>query len=419
MVGTVDHDDEVAGNGGAPPRALPLDGIRIVDFSRLLPGPWCTQMLADLGAEVIKIEQPGVGDMSRHNAPNYAKNSVYFNSVNRGKRSLALDLGKLEGRKIAFELIERADVVIESFRRGVPERLGIDFARVRKINPSLIYCSITGFGQSGPLAPIPGHDLVIQAVTGLMGTALQAGAAPAVPGFQAADYAGGACTAIGILSALLGRGRSGQGRYLDISMFDSLFSMCNIVLTGAMARAAGQSDPARMEVWGANPRYATYVAQDGKPVAVTLLETRTWERFCHLIGQPGLIADDESPSERHSAHGERTAAYRDAIATFCASRPRDRLIEEMRAADIPFCPINTPDEALASEHVAARGLIEWIEHPIEGRIPQLANPLASSGLVDSHRRPAPDLGADRDSILDELGYAAPDREKLLGAGIVA
>ncbi len=398
---------------------LPLEGIRVVDCSRLLPGPWCTQMLADLGADIVKIEQPGLGDPARHNAPFYKDGSVYFHSVNRGKRSLALDLAAPPGREIALKLIARADILVESYRRGVADRLGIGAPAARALNPRLIYCSITGFGQTGPLASIAGHDLVIQAMTGLMGTNLQPGAFPPVPGFQAGDYAGASYALTGILAALLRRHQTNEGCTLDISMFDSLFSMNNVVLTGAMARAAGAPPQAGMEVWGGNPRYATYPTQDGGAVAVSLLEARSWERFCQLVGRPDLVSPDETARDRHSNHGARADLYRTALTCYFGQRSRDAAVAELLAAEIAVCPVVSPDEALAGEHVAARGLVEWIEHPREGRIPQLGNPLAASGLTDTRRRPAPALGADRDDILRELGYDDEQRAGLVRTGVVA
>lgn len=193
-------------------RKLPLDGIRIADFSRLLPGPWCTQMLADLGAEVIKVEHPD-GDPSRHNPPLYSAESVYFCSVNGGKTSLALDLSTPEGRLAAHALIANADVLVESYGRGGAEKLDVHWDRARALNPRLVYCSITGFGQTGTLAPIAGHDLAIQAATGLLSLADM----PA-PAFQAADYAAATMAVIAIMGALRNRDRDGQGAYLDVAI---------------------------------------------------------------------------------------------------------------------------------------------------------------------------------------------------------
>ena len=397
--------------------ALPLSGLRVVDASRLLPGPWCTQMLADMGAEIIKIEQPGIGDPARHNPPYYRNGSVYFNSVNRGKRSIALDLAHPQGQQIARQLIAGADVMVESYRRGVTKRLGIDAEAVHALNPRLIYCSITGFGQSGPLAPIPGHDLVIQAMTGVMGTHPVPGVAPPVPGFQAADYAGAAYALSGILAALLRREKTGEGCTLDISMFDSLFSMSNIVLTGAMSRAGGGTGEPNLEVWGANPRYANYACRDGGAVAVSLLEMRAWQRFCTFIGRPELISDDETEQHRHSTHGDREELYRTALENYFMEHNRDDAVRELLAVDIAVCPVLTPDEALAGEHVAARGMVEWRDVPNEGRIPQIGNPLAASGLTNTHLDPAPDLGGNCDDILAELGYSAEDQAAFHRAGV--
>jgi CoA:oxalate CoA-transferase len=396
---------------------LPLAGLLVLDFSRLLPGPWCTQMLGDLGAEVIKIEQPGAGDVSRHNPPSYRDSSVYFNSVNRNKRSLSLDLSKPAGRDVAHRLIAKADIVVESFRRGVPAKLGIDYDVARKLKPDIIYCSITGFGQNGTYAGIPGHDLVVQAATGLIAAAAGDGAAT-VPGFQAGDYAATAYATIGVLAALHRRRDTGMPCYIDTSMFDSLFSMCNIVLTSGMAHIAGNGGAQAMEVWGGNPRYSLYTAQDGRAVAVSLLETRIWKSFCDLIGRPDLVSDNESPSDRHTSHGDRAAIYHKAIQDYCGSMPRDLLIKKMLAADIPISPVNSVDEALQDTHVRDRKLIEWIDHPLEGRIPQIANPLAASGLTDTQRRGAPALGADNDTILAELGFGVAERARLRSDNIV-
>ncbi|MBT3661607.1 MAG: CoA transferase [Rhodospirillaceae bacterium] len=398
---------------------LPLDGIRVADFSRLLPGPWCAQFLSDLGASVIKVEIPGTGDMSRHNPPRFGDTSVYFNSVNGGKRGMTLDMTLPEGREIAHRLIETSDVVIESFRPGVAKKLGIDYETVKHVNDRAIYCSITGFGQDGPLAHISGHDLAIQSLAGFMTLGTPDGDVPQVPGFQAADYAGAALACIGILSGLMSRGQHGKGCNIDLSMFDSLLAMCNITLTGAMAKAAGDANPSLIEAWGGNPRYANYATRDGKAVAVALLETRLWRGFCDAIGRPDLVDDDESPDARHSDHGERAVEYRAAISDYCLSKDRDELIDEMVRHGVPLCPIYTPEEAMGSEIVQARGLIEYVENPQGLRIPRIVNPLIKSGLVRKTRAPAPALGADGDAILSELGFDGADLSRFANAGIIS
>lgn len=383
-------------------QAPALDGLRVVDFSRLLPGPWCTQMLADLGAQVIKVESPE-GDPSRHNPPRQQAHSAYFAGVNRGKRSVVLDLRSPDGAEAARRLIARADILIESFAVGVAQRLGIDYAAARVLKPDLVYCSISGFGQNGPLAESPGHDLVVQASSGV----LEVGTPGAMPVFQAADYAGGTFALIGILSALHRRRSSGEGAYLDIAMFDGLLAMGDIALTGALARANGQSGAPMMEVWGGNPRYAIYPTADGRFVAVSLLERRLWARFCDVIGRPDLVFDDEKPEHRHSDHGERAADYRAALSAYCASHSAAEIDRAMRSRDIPVRPVATADEALASEHARARGMVYEETDPHDGRVVRLGNPLARSGLAAAHPRPPPLLGEHTAEVLAELGLPEP------------
>ena len=381
----------------------PLGGIKVIDFSRMLPGPWCTQLLADFGAEVIKIEQPPTGDLGRHNAPNFRKESVYFNTVNLNKQSIDLDLSRDADREVVRRLLETADVVVESFRTGVAQRLGIDYSTVKEMNPAVVYCSITGFGQTGPFANIPGHDLVVQATTGGMGVTVgESGGVPSNPGFQAADYAAATYAVIGILAALQKRATTQIGTHLDVSMFDALFSMSNVLSNAALAHLAGFKDAPQMELWGRNPRYTSYPTQDGKAVAVSLLEARIWGRFCELIGRQDLVSAEETAKDRHTNHGERAKHYRKAIADLCMSRPRDELVAWMLENDVPIMPVYTPDEAINSEHARARGLVEWINHPVEGRIPVLANPLALGGITTGKRHPAPSLGGDRQAILSRL-----------------
>jgi crotonobetainyl-CoA:carnitine CoA-transferase CaiB-like acyl-CoA transferase len=385
----------------------PLAGIKVLDLSKLLPGPWCTQMLGDFGADVIKIEQPVVGDPARHNPPVFTGESTYFATVNNNKRSIALDLTRPEDREIAHRLIAGADIMVESFRRGVPERLQIDYETARKINPAIIFCSITGFGQTGPFAGIPGHDLVVQSVTGIMGAADNGlGVAP-VPSFQTGDYLAATYAVIAVLAALRQRDATGAGAYLDISMFDSMFSMSNIVGGSALARAAGHRGDNRMEVFGHNPRYSTYPTKDGKAVAVSLLEKGIWAEFCTLIERPDLVAEDEGPQHRHTLHGDRAEIYRAVIGEICLSRPRDELVDWLVSHNVPITPIYSPEEALASPHVRARGLVEWIDHPTEGRVPLYANPLRNSGLNLQPRTPSPALDGDRASILAEISGSQP------------
>ena len=236
-----------------PLEDLPLAGIKVIDFSRLLPGPWATQTLADMGADVVKIEQPKVGDYGRFNPPNYQSLGVYFNSVNRNKKSVCLDLFNGLAKEAALKLIAEADVVVESFRPGVTEKLGIDYKAVKTTNPGLVYCSITGFGQQGSMSGLPAHDMAIQALSVVMGNTFAAHPVPPMPCFQAGDYAPAACAIAGIMGALMKRMQHGQGCYLDIAMFDAMFVWSNIALSGAIARLSGAPGKPELEAWATIP----------------------------------------------------------------------------------------------------------------------------------------------------------------------
>jgi CoA:oxalate CoA-transferase len=375
-------------------------------------------MLAEFGADVIKVEPPGVGDPSRENHPRFRKHSVYFNVVNGSKRSLVLNLTKAEGREVAQRLFQRADVVFESYRPGVAQKLGVDACTARGINARIIYASISGFGQTGPLAKVAGHDLVIQGMTGLMGRALEQINPPPVPGFQAADFAGALMAVIGVFAAVAQRAKTGVGCEIDLSMFDALLNMGTIPLSSALGRLAGLSGEPAQEVFGKNPRYATYLSKDGKPVSVSLLEAKAWKEFCESIGRPELIATDETAADRLTAHGARRELYSDALTQYCASRSFAQIEADVERTGIAILPVNTPDEALAHAQVAARGGIEFIEHPIEGRIPHLVNPLARAGLSRAQHDPAPDLGQHSAQILTELGYAAQQIDRLRASGVI-
>jgi crotonobetainyl-CoA:carnitine CoA-transferase CaiB-like acyl-CoA transferase len=395
----------MAGESAQRAEPLPLEGAKVVDLSRLLPGPWCSQTLGDLGADVVKIEQPEVGDYGRFNPPRYREGGVYFNSVNRNKRSITLDLKRAEDRRVALDLLRDADIVVESYRPGVTEKLGIDYSSLAKINPGVIYCSVTGFGCDGEFAQVPGHDLSIQGAAGILNPGGAAGT-PAMPGFQAADYAGATYATIAVLSAYIQRLRTGRGCHLDIALYDSLVVLSNIALASALARVAGFSGKPELEVWGSNPRYAIYPTRDGKAVTVCLLETRTWERFCKFIGRPDLIYE-ETHADRHTSHGDRAVVFRKVIGELCLAHDRDALVARMVEADIAICPVYSPDEALISPEAKGRGLVRMTDHPVEGPIPQIVDPLTRAGLADPQRRMAPRLGEHNDEIRCDLESTRP------------
>jgi crotonobetainyl-CoA:carnitine CoA-transferase CaiB-like acyl-CoA transferase len=386
---------------------LPLQGVRVVDFTRLLPGPWCTQVLGDLGADVIKIEQPEVGDYGRFNPPHYKETGVYFAAVNRNKRSIALDMAKPDDRKVALDLVLDAGILIESFRPGVTARLGIDYASIRKINPSIVYCSVNGFGADGDLGRLPGHDLSIQGMSGLLEMRAAWDGPPPIPSFQTSDYSAAIYSTIGILAAHIRRIQTGEGCYLDVPMYDTAVAMASVTLSSALARLAGHSGKPELGSFGTNPRYACYETRDGKFVSVSLLEMRTWHVFCRFIGRPDLIYD-EHWADRHSTHGERAGQFKQAILDFCKSDDRDPLVARCLEAGIPICPVYDADETVTSAEAKARDLIGFLQHPVDGAIPYVRDPLERAGLSDPSRHHAPSLG-EHDAELRELARTSAQR----------
>ncbi len=383
----------------SPDGLLPLDGVRVIDLSHLMPGPWCTQTLGDMGADVIKVEHTGAGDPSRANPPAYRRDSVYFHSVNRNKRSICLDLKDAGDYALFVELLKTADILVESYRPGVASKLKVDYAVAREINLRVIYCSLNGYGSEGALATTPGHDAAIQSVAGLMHVS-DAEAAP-MPRIQTADWAAAAYAAISILAAYIRRTRTGIGGYLEIGMYDSLMSWSSIALSSGLARAAGFSGEPKLQAFGANPRYTTYRTRDEKWVTVCLLEARSWQRFCEHVGRPDL-AYDETPADRHTIHPGRTELFRAALEEFCLAHDRDSLAAEMQALGIAISPVLSPEEALRSSFATERGIVGSLDHPVEGEIPFIVDPLFRAGLSDPRRRPAPSLGQHTEELRREF-----------------
>jgi len=383
---------------------LPLQGVRVIDFTRLLPGPWCTQVLGDLGADVIKIEQPNVGDYGRFNPPHYKGTGVYFAAVNRNKRSIALDMAKQDDRKVALDLIKGAGILVESFRPGVTAKLGIDYDAVKKGNPSIIYCSVNGFGSEGDIGSLPGHDLSIQGMAGLLEMRTEWDGPPPIPSFQTSDYSAAVYSTIGILAAYIRRSQTGEGCYLDVPMYDTAVAMASVTLSSALARLAGYSGKPEIGSFGTNPRYACYETRDRKFVSVSLLEMRTWQTFCRFVDRSDLIYD-EHWADRHSTHGERAGLFKKAIADFCKSDDRDPLVARCLEAGIPICPVYDADETVSSPEAKARDLIGFLQHPVDGPIPYVRDPLERAALSDPSRRHAPSLG-EHDSELRELAKAS-------------
>jgi len=324
----------------------PLEGIRVLDFSTLLPGPLATLLLAEAGAEVIKIERPGRGDEMRSYTPKFGADSVNFALLNRGKRSIALDLKDRDAVDRLTPLLEAADVVVEQFRPGVMDRLGLGYDALSKINPRIIYCAITGYGQYGPRADVAAHDLNYVAEAGMLALAAGADGAPVPPAALVADIGGGAYPAvINILLALRERDRTGKGCKLDIAMADNVFAFMYWALGNGLV-AGEWPTPGGDLVTGGSPRYNVYRTRDGRFVAAAPLETKFWDNFCTLIGlEPGFWDDSRD-----------AAATRRAVAQKIAAKTADEWHALFAGKDLCCCIVGSVEEALRDPHFAARGV---------------------------------------------------------------
>ena len=361
----------------------PLSGILVLDFTTLLPGPLATLMLAEAGAEVIKIERPGGEDM-RVMPPRFDGEAAVFALLNRGKKSLILDLKKASDRNLLRPLLEKADVVVEQFRPGVMERLNLGFEEVRKINPRIVYCSISGYGQQGPRAGEAGHDINYQSLTGLL--ALQPGPLdrPVVPPALVADIGGGTMPAvINILLGLRQRDATGEGVYLDVAMTDAMFTFAWYAY--AIGQATGKfPGPGELRLAGGSPRYQLYPTKDGKLVACGALEQKFWLAFCNTIGLPAPLMNDSDAE-----------ATRAAVAAIIAGETAGHWAPKFAAADCCVTIMASLEEALHDPHFVERGLFAHSVSGVSGAtMPALPVPIAAilreaPGTV----KPSPKLGA--------------------------
>lgn len=399
----------------ANPARKPLEGVRVLDLTRVMSGPFCTAMLADLGAEVIKVEMPGFGEEGRHFAPFRDGISTYFLLLNRGKKSVAIDLKTEAGVDLARQLARSSDVVIENFRPGVAARLGLDQATLRAENPKLVYASISGFGQEGPLADWPAFDLVIQAMSGLMSITGEPDGRAAAVGESVADVATGMFAAWGVAAALFDRERSGEGRYLEVAMLDSVFSMLltglsRQLFTGADARRVGNRHPETYPV-------DSFPCSDGDFVLVGF-SNQAFAGVARAIGQPGL-ADDPRFTD-NAARSENDSALRAIIGEWAAGRTRDEAISALRDAGVPAGPVWSLREVLASPHSQARGLVTKGQNARLGEIPLVRQPVRFSGADMQEEPRSPLLGEDTGEVLAELlGLSAGEIARLREEKVIA
>lgn len=388
----------------------PLDDLIVLDLTRLLPGPFATLQLADLGARVIKIESPRGGDYARWSPPLGGNMSAIFAALNRDKESVALDLKTPAGKAALEQLARRADILVESFRPGVMARLGLDAEHLSSINPRLIYCAISGYGQSGPLAHRAGHDLNYVALAGLANVTGAEGT-PVTPGVQSADIAGGALYGVvGILAALIERGRTGRGRIVDASMTDGVAGL-GLMLHARQHLEGGPVGPGEDVLAGDRPAYRIWACKEGH-LAVGALEPKFWIKLCSALGCPEF-AHDGLATGRHKAPVEAR------LAEIFATRTRDEWVEHLAAYDVCVEPVLTVEEARQTPHAKARGLYGTYQHPTQGAefFYQYPNPQLLPGSAPPHPpRPAPELGQHTRAVLEAFGVDAETVDALLASG---
>ncbi|MFN2587970.1 MAG: CaiB/BaiF CoA transferase family protein [Actinomycetota bacterium] len=388
-----------------------LDGLRVLDLTRLLPGGYATLLLADLGADVVKVEEPGRGDYIRLIPPMAGEASSGHVALNRNKRSITLNLKTDEGRAVLKELVPSFDVVVESFRPGVMNRLGVGWDALRSVHPRLVYCAITGYGQDGPRAQTAGHDIDYVAYAGALAMTGERGGRPVVPALQIGDLAGGAmAAAISILAALRKRDATGEGEFCDVSMTDGVVSWLSIhaasfFATGDVPRRG------EMHLSGAYPCYRVYPAADGW-LAVGALEPQFWTALCDAIERPDLGGD-----------GFATGARRDAVVAeleaLFATRMRAEWMERLGGVDACVAPVNDLRETFSDEQVVHRGMV--VEAPLSDGRPwrHVAGPVRLAGApADPARRPPPALGEHTEEVLLGAGIDARRVERLRAAGVL-
>lgn len=390
-----------------------LSNLKVLDLSRILAGPWASQILADLGADVIKVERPGPGDDTRSWGPPFLKDEqgedtrdgAYFIATNRGKRSITLDLQTPEGQALVKELCRDADVVLENYKVGTLARMGLDYESLSKINPRLVYCSVTGFGQTGPRAAEPAYDFLIQAMGGLMSVTGERddkpGGGPQKVGVPIVDLTTGVYAALGIVAALLRRAQTGQGEYIDVAMLDVQVGLLanqamNFLLGNKVPRRTGTAHP------NIQPQ-RTFACADGDIVIVVGNDAQ-FATLCGMLGKPELAQDPRYLTNSQRVRNQDTLdPILDAI---FAAQPRAHWLAALKQAGVPAGSINTVPEVFEDPQVVHRGMLRRLPHPVAGSVPQVMNPLRFGNSALRADAAPPLLGQHTADVLEELGLTA-------------
>ncbi len=391
-----------------------LAGLRILDLTRVLAGPFCTMMLADMGAEIIKIEQPGIGDDSRQFAPFQNGESAYYMNLNRNKKGVTLNL-KGKGREIFLDLVRKADVVIENYRPGTMEKLGLGWEDLRKVNPRLVYGAISGFGHTGPYRLRPGYDIIAQAMGGLMSTTGWPGGEPTRSGTAMGDVLAGLSAAIGILAALRHRDATGEGQKVDVALVDSVVASLEIITQ--IYLTAGRVPERIGNRYESCYPYDSFKAKDGD-IVIGAANDKLWRLVCDVIGQPEL-ADDER-FDKNPKRVQRHAEIKPIVEAWTSQHAATEIVDRMLAAGVPAAPINTIPDIVADPHIAgAREMFVDVEHPSAGSLKLTGAHIKLTETPTGIRTPSPMLGQHNAEVFGELlGLTADDLVKLATDGVM-
>ena len=404
--------------------AGPLSHVRVLDLSRIMAGPWAGQVLADLGADVIKVERPGAGDDTRQWGPPFLKDNDgapvdagYFLCVNRGKRSFTVDLSRPEGQDLVRAVAARSDILLENYKQGTLARYGLGYDDLRAANPGLIYCAITGFGQDGPRAAQPAYDFAIQAMCGLMSVTGERddlpGGGPQKVGVPIIDLMTGMYAAVAVLAALARRSETGEGDFIDLAMLDvgtALLSnqAMNHLLTGNTPRRGGNKHP------NIQPQDA-FACKDGQ-IVLAVGNDGQFVKLCQVLGEPGLATDERFAT--NPARVRNLPALTARLNGLFAPRPASEVVAALEAAGVPCGPINTVPEMFADPQVRHRAMLRQVPHPRAGTAPQVVSPMRFAANPLAFDDPPPMLGQHTADILRELGIPDADAAKLSDQGVV-
>jgi crotonobetainyl-CoA:carnitine CoA-transferase CaiB-like acyl-CoA transferase len=392
----------------APSSSLSLDGIRVIDLSRVIAGPWCGALLGDLGADVIKVEDVGPGDESLTWPPHKDGEAAAYLLFNRNKRGIALDLKTPEAVEVVKRLVKTADVVIENFRTGTMESFGLGYDVLSQINPRLIYCSVSAFGRTGPRKDSPGYEALMQAFSGIMSITGEPGGQPVRAGVSFLDLTTGILCALGVSNAIIQRQKTGLGQRVDGSLLETAVSLLafhaeGYLLTGALPRALGSGHPSLSP-------YRNFKCRDGQWIFIAAANDRFWQKLAKALDLDDLAADPrfEKNQGRVANRVELEGFLEQTIGTL----EREPLLKRLEEADVPATPVNTVDQVMNDPQTAERGIVQRAMHPKLGEIPVVGTPLHFSRMSPGVRRAAPLRGEHTDTVLTDLGYSPAEIQTL-------